>query len=172
MVQFVDFFSTNWIIKFYKLDILHTRSWELHLQKWGISGVCTLALTVTNTSSHNDRFAISIPARSLLLLEHLSVSFSCTLPWNGQTYCNGSVTSDSERFGKNMAADVSAKKYAETSQAKKTQAIIFSYDMWGISGVCTLALTVAKASSHRSASRSPFPLGLCSCSTSLSKMGI
>ena len=34
---------------------------------WGISGVCTLALTVAKTSSHYDRFAISVPARSLLL---------------------------------------------------------------------------------------------------------
>ena len=46
-----------------------------------------------------------------------------------------------------MAADVSAKKYAETSQAKNTCRNV-SYDIWGISGVCTLALTVAKTSSH------------------------
>ena len=43
--------------------------------------------------------------------------------------------------------------------------------MWGISDVCTLALTVAKTSSITIVSRSPFPLGFCSCSTSLSKMG-
>ena len=36
---------------------------------WGISGVCTLALTVAKTSSHYDRFAISVPARSLLLFD-------------------------------------------------------------------------------------------------------
>ena len=46
-----------------------------------------------------------------------------------------------------MAADVSAKKYAETSQAENTCRNV-SYDIWGISGVCTLALTVAKTSSH------------------------
>ena len=34
---------------------------------WGIPGVCTLALTVAKTSSHYDRFAIPVPARSLLL---------------------------------------------------------------------------------------------------------
>ena len=36
---------------------------------WGISGVCTLALTVAKASSHYDRFAISVPARSLLLFD-------------------------------------------------------------------------------------------------------
>ena len=36
---------------------------------WGKSDVCTLALTVTMTSSHYDRFAISVPARSLLLFD-------------------------------------------------------------------------------------------------------
>ena len=36
---------------------------------WGISGVCTLALTVAKTSSHYDGFAISVPARSLLLFD-------------------------------------------------------------------------------------------------------
>ena len=36
---------------------------------WGISGVCTLALNVAKTSSHYDRFAISVPARSLLLVD-------------------------------------------------------------------------------------------------------
>ena len=46
-------------------------------------------------------------------------------------------------FGKNMAADVSAKKYTETSQAKNICRNV-SYDMWGISRVCTLALIVAK----------------------------
>ena len=33
------------------------------------SCVCTLALTVAKTSSHYDRFAISVPARSLLLFD-------------------------------------------------------------------------------------------------------
>ena len=36
---------------------------------WGISGVCTLDLTVAKTSSHYDRFAISVPARSLFLFD-------------------------------------------------------------------------------------------------------
>ena len=35
----------------------------------GISDVCTLALTVAKTSSHYDRFPISVPARSLLLFD-------------------------------------------------------------------------------------------------------
>ena len=51
------------------------------------------------------------------------------------------------RFGKNMAADVSAKKNAGTSQAKINCRNV-SYDMWGISGVCMLALTAAKTSSQ------------------------
>ena len=38
------------------------------------------------------------------------------------------------RFGKNMAADVSAEKYAETPQAKNICRYV-SYDIWGISGV-------------------------------------
>ena len=54
---------------------------------------------------------------------------------------------NSGRFCKNMAADVSEKKYAETSQAKNICRNV-SYDKWGISGVCTLALTVAKTSSR------------------------
>ena len=54
---------------------------------------------------------------------------------------------NSGRFGKNMAADVSEKKYAETSQAKNISRNV-SYDIWGISGVCMLALTVAKTSSR------------------------
>ena len=36
---------------------------------WTIYGVCTLALTVEKTNSHNDRFAISVFARSLLLFD-------------------------------------------------------------------------------------------------------
>ena len=44
-------------------------------------------------------------------------------------------------------------------------------EMWGKSGVCTLALTVVKLAPTTIASRSPFPLGLCSRSTSLNKMG-
>ena len=39
---------------------------------WGICDVCTLALTVAKSSSHYDHFAISVPARSLLLFD-----------WNG-----------------------------------------------------------------------------------------
>ena len=59
------------------------------------------------------------------------------------------VEANSGRFGKNMAADGTfrQKKYAETSQAKNICRNV-SYDMWGISGACTLAPTVAKTSSH------------------------
>ena len=56
--------------------------------------------------------------------------------------CTWAERTDSGRFGKNMAADVSAKKYAETSQAKNICQYV-SCGMWGISGVSTLALTVA-----------------------------
>ena len=59
--------------------------------------------------------------------------------------------------------EVSAKKkYAETSQVKNICRNV-SYDMWGISGVCTLALASLRDFRSRC---------LCSCSTSLSKMGI
>ena len=36
---------------------------------WGITGEFTLALTVAKTSFHYDWFAISVPARSLLLFD-------------------------------------------------------------------------------------------------------
>ena len=74
-----------------------------------------------------------------------------------------------KRFGKNMAADVSAKKYAETSQAKT---IAETFRM-----ICGAYPVYARSPSPSQrpapttiAWRSPFPLGLCSCSTSLSKM--
>ena len=75
------------------------------------------------------------------------------------------------------AQDVSAKtwrrtfrqkKYAETSQAKKfagTSRMIYAMYARSPSPSQRPAPTTI-------ASRSPFPLGLCSCSTSLSKMGI
>ena len=75
---------------------------------------------------------------------------------------------NSGRFGKNMAANVSAKKYAETSQAKKlaeTSRMIYAMYARSPSPSQRPAPTTI-------ASRSPFPLGLCSCSTSFSKMGI
>ena len=37
--------------------------------RWGICDVCTLALIVAKTIPHYDRFAISFPARSLLLFD-------------------------------------------------------------------------------------------------------
>ena len=42
---------------------------RLTIIMWGICCVCTLVLTVAKTSSHYDRFAISVPARSLLLFD-------------------------------------------------------------------------------------------------------
>ena len=42
---------------------------ESEIIMWGICDVCTLALTVAKTSSHYDRFAISVPATSLLLFD-------------------------------------------------------------------------------------------------------
>ena len=58
-----------------KLSQLHSNSRRINMSTpgniimWGICGVCTLALTVAKTSSHYDRFAISVPARSLLLFD-------------------------------------------------------------------------------------------------------
>ena len=53
-----------------KLSQLHSNSRNMstpgNIIMWGICGVCTLALTVSKTSSHYDRFAIFVPARSLL----------------------------------------------------------------------------------------------------------
>ena len=58
---------------------------------WGISGVCTLALTVTKTSSCYNRFAISVPARSLLLVDVAQQEGNISGPkaprgtrWNGE----------------------------------------------------------------------------------------
>ena len=76
---------------------------------------------------------------------------------------NGFRTFQQKTFWQKNGGGHFGKKYAKTSQAKNICRNV-SYDMWGISGVCTLVLTVAKTSSHydRFASRSPFPLGLCS----------
>ena len=63
------------------------------------------------------------------------------------TFFNRWPWKDAGRFGENMAVDVLAKIYAATSQAKNICRNV-SYDMWGIPGVCTLALTVTKTSSH------------------------
>ena len=56
-----------------KLSQLHSNSRNKNVNEniimWGICGVCTLALTVAKTSSHYDRFAIFVPARSLLLFD-------------------------------------------------------------------------------------------------------
>ena len=113
---------------------------------WGICGVCTLALTVAKISSHYDRFAISVPARSLLLFDLAEQDLgSISGPKGPQgTRGNGkwghirgvldmnSGRFGKRRFGKNMAADVSAKNicrnvsnffrrnvFAETSLPKR-----------------------------------------------------
>ena len=57
-----------------KLSQLHSNSRNKYVNSrdiiiWGICGVCTLALTVAKSSSHYDRFAIFVPARSLLLFD-------------------------------------------------------------------------------------------------------
>ena len=57
-----------------KLSQLHSNPRNKYVNsrkyhKWGICGVCTLALIVAKTSSHYDRFAIFVPARSLLLFD-------------------------------------------------------------------------------------------------------
>ena len=66
--------SAKWASKFGKVGkavvyICKNRLFESENIIWGISDVCTLALTVAKTSSHYDRFAISVPARSLLLFD-------------------------------------------------------------------------------------------------------
>ena len=78
---------------------------------------------------------------------------------------------DSGRFGKNMTADVSAKKNMPKRPRLKTSAETFRM-------ICGAYPVYARSPSpsQRPApttitSRSPFPLGLCSCSTSFSKMG-
>ena len=54
-----------------KLSQLHSKSRNKYCENimWGMCDVCTLALTVAKTISHYDRFAISVPARSLLLFD-------------------------------------------------------------------------------------------------------
>ena len=52
-----------------QLSTSANRLFESENIMWGISDVCTLALTVEKTSSHYDRFAISVPGRSLLLFD-------------------------------------------------------------------------------------------------------
>ena len=60
---------------------------------WGISGVFTLALTVAKTSSNYDRFAIFVPARSLLLfdLAYQDGNVSGPKGWRG-TRVNGGIS--------------------------------------------------------------------------------
>ena len=52
-----------------KVNSIHMDFLKAKISMWGICDVCTLALTVAKTSSHYDRFAISVPARSLLLFD-------------------------------------------------------------------------------------------------------
>ena len=49
--------------------LIEFASSRLTILMWGICCVCTVALTVAKTSCHYDRFAISVPARSLLLFD-------------------------------------------------------------------------------------------------------
>ena len=77
-----------------------------------ICDVCTLALTVAKTSSHYDRFAIFVPARSLLLFDLAQQDGNISGPKGPRgTTGNGHISEKGTgRFGKNIAADVSAKK--------------------------------------------------------------
>ena len=101
-------------------------------------GVYTLALTDAKTIFNYDRFAISVPARSLLLFHVTSqygnisgpkgpgaleekrtypvhVLYLISIPnWDSSSTMRHLVRG-SGRFGKNTATVVSAKKYAETS---------------------------------------------------------
>ena len=67
--------SLNYILgfltqKFIETEIEHGKNFQYFpFLMWGKSDVRTLALTVTKTSSHYDRSAISVPARSLLLFD-------------------------------------------------------------------------------------------------------
>ena len=66
--------SAKWASKFGKVGkavvyICKNRHFENENITWGISDVCTVALTVAKTSYHYDRFAISVPTRSLLLFD-------------------------------------------------------------------------------------------------------
>ena len=110
---------------------------------WGICDVCTLALTVERaaptTIPSRYPFPLGLCSCSTLLskmgrIPDVSVKDVSAKTWRRtfrQKHGGG-------RFGK---------KYAETSQAKNICRNV-SYDMWGMSGVCTLALTFAKTSSH------------------------
>ena len=85
-----------------------------------------------------------------------------------------------QRITDDSGKDVSAKKWRRTFRQKKfaetSQAKIFcrnvSYDMWAYPVYARSPPTSQRPAPTTIASRSPFPLGLCSCSTSLSKMGI
>ena len=66
--------SAKWVSKFGKVGkaivyICKNRLFESEIIMRGIFGVCTLALTFAKTSTHYDCFAISVPARSLLLFD-------------------------------------------------------------------------------------------------------
>ena len=65
--RFVNIILTQFTT--YQLDTCNKILKWGNIIMWGICGVCTLALTVAKTSSHYDRFAISVPARSLLLFD-------------------------------------------------------------------------------------------------------
>ena len=74
LAHFANFFSAKWASEFGKVRkavvyISKNRLFESENIMWGISDVCTLALTVAKTSSHYDRFAIFVPDRSLLLFD-------------------------------------------------------------------------------------------------------
>ena len=96
------------------------------------------------------------------------------------TKCAWPALSDSGRFGKNMAADVSAKTWRRTfrqkNMPKRLRLKTFAETFRMICGAYPVYARSPSPSQRPApttiALRSPFPLGLCSCSTSLSKMWI
>ena len=80
---------------------------------------------------------------------------------------DGSRRFGKRRFGKNMAAEVSAKKRPERLRLNTfAETFLMIFPVYARSPSPS-----QRPASTTIASRSPFPLGLCSCSTSLSKMG-
>ena len=87
------------------------------------------------------------------------------------TWLMTKIHEDSGHFGKNMAADVSQKNVPKRLRLK-TFAETFRM-ICGAYPVYARSLSPSQRPAPTTiASGSPFPLGLCSCSTSLSKMGI
>ena len=122
---------------------------------WGICDVCTLALTVAKTSSHYDRFATfgtrTFRHKTFRQQDGGRRFGNFLLP--KRLWCRNVFTAGERRFGN---------KFSVLSPSN-----VGAYSVYAGSPSPS-----QRPAPTTIASRSPFPLGLCSCSTSLSKMGI